>query len=241
MSQITLQFFGALRYFLPASRAGGPFDYAFDQKISIKHIIESCGVPHPEVGVIRANDKPVDLSYHVQPGDSILVFPIETGQVESTEPARFVLDNHLGKLADYLRLLGFDTLYHSEWDDEQLAQVAFDQSRILLTRDRGLLKRKIVTRGYCVRHDLPDDQVEEVIRQFGLTGQVTPFIRCPRCNGLLASVEKSAIIDRLQPLTCRFYDEFTQCQDCGQIYWKGSHYQRMQPFIERYSPPGAVK
>ena len=146
------------------------------------------------------------------------------------------LPGYLGKLADYLRLLGFDVLYKPEWDDPELAQIACDQSRVLLTRDRGLLKRKIVTRGYCVRSDAPPDQVEEIIHHFGVRDQITPFKRCIRCNGLLLPVEKSAIIERLQPLTRLYYNEYTQCQDCSQIYWKGSHYQHMQPFIERFNP-----
>jgi uncharacterized protein with PIN domain len=144
-------------------------------------------------------------------------------------------------LSDYLRLLGFDTLYDPDWEDQTIAEQAELQDRILLTRDRGLLKRKIIRLGYCVRSDLPREQVGEVIDHFGLAGVVRPFRRCVRCNGLLHSDPKEQIIDQLLPLTRLYYDEFMRCADCGQIYWKGSHYEHMQEFIHKFSRKDSVE
>lgn len=235
MKQVMLFFHGKLNDFLPGGQPEEPIAYSFDAKIGLKHIIEALGVPHPEVGEILVNGHPADLSYHVNPDDKIHIYPRGAGENHFTEGRpEFVLDNHLGKLTDYLRLLGFDAVYARDWPDEQIASVAHDEHRILLTRDRGLLKRKIVQDGYCVRADDPEDQLSEVVAQFGLSESITPFQRCPRCNGRLVSVKKSEIINQLLPLTRKYYNEFTRCESCGQIYWKGSHYDHMQTLLKPY-------
>jgi hypothetical protein len=144
---------------------------------------------------------------------------------------RFVLDIHLGKLATSLRLLGFDTLYRNDYEDEELAQISSSQARILLTRDKGLLMRSLVTHGYYVRSTQPQQQIVEVLRRFDLFKLVSPFQRCLRCNGLLESVAKESIIDQIPETVQLQTHEFHRCQDCAQIYWKGSHYERLQQFI----------
>lgn len=235
MGQIRLLIHGKLNHFLPKKWKHQPVDYLFNGKVALKHILESLGIPHPEIGEVILGELKIDLGYHVQHLDAIDVYPYHPGAgPNQSAEIRFVLDNNLGKLSDYLRLLGFDTLYNPDWDDKTIAEQADSQQRILLTRDRGLLKRKIIRRGYCVRADMPRDQVSEVIEHFGLQELVAPFRRCVRCNGLLQPVEKSQIIDQLQPLTRLYYNEFMRCADCGQIYWKGSHYEHMQPFVNRY-------
>ncbi len=143
-----------------------------------------------------------------------------------------MLDVHLGRLAAYLRLLGFDTLYRNDYDDPELAQISNAEDRVLLTRDLGLLKRSLVNRGYFVRNTKPAQQLGEIVRQFNLAGANRPFHRCLNCNGILQSVEKEAIADRLWPRTQQFYGEFHLCPSCGNIYWKGSHYERMQKFVD---------
>ncbi|MBI3972138.1 MAG: Mut7-C RNAse domain-containing protein, partial [Chloroflexi bacterium] len=141
------------------------------------------------------------------------------------------LDAHLGKLAGLLRLLGFDVLYRNDDDDETLARISAEQERILLTRDRGLLKRSIVTYGYHVWETNPGRQLVEVLRRFNLSAQISPFRRCLRCNAVLEPVSKEAVIDRLEPKTRLYYDEFAFCRACDQVYWKGSHYARLQGLI----------
>jgi uncharacterized protein with PIN domain len=129
-------------------------------------------------------------------------------------------------------MLGFDTLYQNDYPDEELARISSQEGRILLTRDRGLLKRSAVTHGYCVRETDPREQVREVLQRFDLFGAVKPFRRCMRCNSILQPVAKEAISHRLPPKTRQYYDEFRICRACDQVYWKGSHYQRMQRFIQ---------
>ena len=145
----------------------------------------------------------------------------------------FVLDTHLGRLAAYLRMLGFDSVYRNDCRDEELAHISADQQRTLLSRDRGLLKRSLVTRGYLVREPQPREQLLEVLRRFNLSGSVAPFRRCLACNTLLQAVPKDLISHRLPPETRKHYDEFHICPECNRLYWKGSHYQRMAGLIER--------
>jgi uncharacterized protein with PIN domain len=143
----------------------------------------------------------------------------------------FILDNHLGQLATYLRMLGFDSLYQNDYQDDELAQVSSQEERVLLTRDRRLLMRKAIRRGYCIHQTDPRLQAAEVLRRFNLFGQVRPFQRCLRCNSPLLVVSKQDVIERLEPLTKRYYDEFHICPSCNQIYWKGSHFEHMQQMI----------
>lgn len=235
MGQITLIFHGRLKDFLCDHPLGDSVVFTFTQKTALKHVVEVLGVPHPEVGRVELNGQVIGLEYAVEDGNTIHIHPYEPSVDEYTASGpSFVLDNHLGKLADYLRLLGFDVVYARDWPDEQIAGYAHEQHRILLTRDRGLLKRKIVSQGYCVRADDPREQLAEVVALFRLGNYVTPFQRCPRCNGKLASVDKDQIVDQLLPLTRKYYNEFTQCQNCGKIYWKGSHFEHMQDLFKPY-------
>lgn len=216
--------------------------HVFTGRVSIKDMIESLGVPHPEVDLLLVNGAPVDFDYLVQDGDAVDVYPVfaaDTPDVPSLvrpaplAEAKFVLDTHLGTLARYLRLLGFDTLYRNDYPDDELAGVSSSERRILLTRDVGCLKRAIVTYGYFVRSKQPDEQIVEVLRRYALFDAVQPFSRCIRCNGLLHQVEKAAVLDLIPPETRQYYDEFRQCAGCGQVYWRGSHFSRMQGIIER--------
>ncbi|MBD0344659.1 MAG: Mut7-C ubiquitin/RNAse domain-containing protein [Coleofasciculus sp. Co-bin14] len=240
MAQADFHFHAELNFFLPPNRRQVSFTHFFKGRASIKDMIESLGVPHPEVDSIQVNGESVDFSYIVQDGDRIDVYPISAAdQVTSTlrvgpteVPCRFVLDIHLGKLANSLRLLGFDTLYRNDYADEELAQISATQQRILLTRDKGLLMRSMVTYGYYVRETDPDRQVVEVLRRFGLFELSKPFQRCIRCNGLLKPVAKESILDQLPAKTQLSINEFHRCGECAQIYWKGAHYERILQFIE---------
>ena len=202
--------------------------------------IQALGVPHPEVDGIEVNGKWVDFAYLIKDGDHIQVYP--TSATNSITPTvrlrpphppdfRFVLDVHLGKLATSLRMLGFDTLYRNDYLDEELAEISAQENRIVLTRDKGVLMRSLVTYGYYIRSTDPNQQIVEVLRRFDLLGLVAPFQRCLGCNGLLESVEKELIFDQLPAKVQQDILKFHRCQNCGQIYWKGTHYERMQQFI----------
>jgi uncharacterized protein with PIN domain len=214
----------------------------FNDGQSVKHLIESLGVPHPEVDLVLVNGQSVGYDYLVHDQDRVSVYPlfqkIPIGSTSKVHPPklaqhRFVLDVHLGKLAAYLRLLGFDTLYRNDYSDEELAEISCSQQRILLTRDRGLLKRSQVVYGYCLRTTDSEQQVVEVVRRFQLMDAISSFSRCIRCNGLLIPIAKEDIKDRLPQKTRIYYDEFIICNDCNRIYWNGSHVQRMESLIER--------
>ena len=240
MPQADFRFYAELNDFLPPSKRLVSFTHIFKVRPSIKDMIESQGVPHTEVDRIVVNGELVDFSYIVQDGDRISVYPVsESTDIKQSSRVRlklfvprFVLDIHLGKLATSLRMLGFDTLYRNDYADEELAHISSTEDRILLTRDRGVLMRSVVTYGYYVRETNPQQQVVEVLRRFDLFGSVAPFQRCLRCNGLLSPVSKETIIDLLPPQIQQSVDEFHHCLECGQIYWKGSHYERMQKFIK---------
>jgi len=242
MNKISFRFYAELNDFLPLNRRQVSFDFEFSGRVSIKHLIESLGVPHIEVDLILVNSRSVDFHYIVQPGDRISVFPVfETIDISSIgrlrpnplRESKFVLDIHLGQLATYLRLIGFDTLYRNDFQDANLAQISLQEKRILLTKDRGLLKRNSVTHGYYIRESDPELQLLEVVRRFDLRSSITPFSRCLRCNGLIVPVSKQAVRHRLEDDTRKHFDDFTTCSECGQIYWKGSHYERMHRFLKR--------
>jgi hypothetical protein len=150
-----------------------------DRRVSVKKMIESIGVPHTEVDLILVNGQPVDFTYIVRDGDRISVYPVfealNIAPLTRLRPhplrqVRFVLNKHLGKLASCLRQLGFDAWYLDDYDNEILVQISVAKRRILLTKDRALLKRKEITHGYCVLSTDPEQQLIEVIERFDLSG-----------------------------------------------------------------------
>jgi uncharacterized protein len=241
MLAATFFFFGDLNDFLPDGQRNQVIVQDVAEHTSVKHQIESVGVPHPEVAAILVNGRPADFSYRLRDGDRVEVYPYGMTHLlpdyvplrpSTPRPVRFVADTHLGRLAAYLRMLGFDTLYRNDYDDHELAAVTASEQRVLLTRDRGLLKHKSVVYGYCVREVDPHRQVVSVLQRYGLKASVQPWQRCTHCNGLLQDVDKNAILDRLEPKTKLYYETFQQCDTCGQIYWQGSHFDRMTAFVE---------
>jgi uncharacterized protein with PIN domain len=241
MQQAHFRFYAELNDFLPTGRRQRTFVYSFELSGSVKDMIESLGVPHTEVDLILVNGQSVDFSYLVQDGDRVSVYPVFEAidispmlrvRPEPLRESRFVLDVHLGQLAVYLRMLGFDTLYRNDYADEELARISSQENRILLTRDRGLLKRNIVTHGYCLRTTNPREQLVEVLRRFDLFSAIQPFQRCLHCNSPLQTVDKEEISHRLSPQTQQYYNHFRHCPACDRVYWRGSHFKRMQQFVE---------
>jgi uncharacterized protein len=242
MGAVFFRFYAELNDFLPRERRQIESIHFFEGRVSIKDMVESLGVPHTEVDLLLVRGEPVNFSYSVQDGDRISVYPVFEAvditplvrlRPHPLREVRFVLDDHLGKLATYLRLLGFDTLYRNDYNDEVLARLSVKEKRFLLTRDRGLLKRDDITHGYCVRATDPEQQLIEVIHRFDLGRATRPFDRCLLCNSLLEAVSKEAVKERLSPKVREHYDEFQICRVCDHIYWKGSHYERMAQFVNR--------
>jgi hypothetical protein len=236
------RFYEELNDFLPPENRKKSFVYLFFGSPSIKDVIEALGIPHVEVDLILANGQSVSFDYRLKSGDTVSVYPVfETLDIGSQvklrdEPLRdskFILDVHLGKAAKSLRMLGFDTIYQNDLDDPQIIETAQREHRIILTRDRELLKNGKVTHGYWIRSKNSERQVEEVINRFDLSSQIKPFHRCMNCNGLIQKVGKEEVESRLEPKTKQFYQEFFQCGDCQKVYWKGSHYERMEQKIKK--------
>ena len=236
---VRLQFHGDLLLFLSRREHPEILERILAEKMSVKDVIESCGVPHPEVDLILVNGRPVDFGYAVEGEADIEAFPVDyhntqwkERRLQTTVDKKFVVDGHLGGLARNLRLLGFDAAYDSQAHDPQLLDRMKSEKRALLTRDRRLLMHAIVQHGYCPRSQNPDEQTIEVIRRFHLLKSIAPFTRCLRCNAPLEKVAKDDVIEKLEPLTKIYYEQFRRCTGCGQIYWPGSHFSKLQRRIE---------
>ena len=236
MLHATLRVYAELNDFLSRVHRQRPMRRSFSPRTSVKDLIEGADVPHTEVALVLVNGASVDFAHLVQDGDRISVYPVfealDIAGVTQVRPAplrdlRFVLDVHLGRLAAYLRLAGFDVVYRNDVDDVALAKLGAG-GRVLLTRDRGLLKRRAVTRGYWLRSTVPQVQFAEVLRRFDLVGAVQPFSRCLRCNAPLESVQKADVLADLPPRTRECYDDFLRCSDCRRIYWQGGHFQALR-------------
>lgn len=241
MAQLQLRFYEELNDFIAPALRKVEIVHAFTRKTLIKDMIESFGVPHTEIDVILVNGISVGFDYIVQDGDRISVYPtFESFDVTPLlqlrpKPLRlpkFVVDANLGRLTRYLRLLGFDCLYRNDYADESVAKISSEQHRVVLTRDRRLLQRKIITHGYFVREVIPKLQVKEVLKRFDLYRLIAPLTRCMQCNGILMRVEKQQIEHHLEPLTKKYYDSFLVCSDCERIYWQGSHYKHAKQLIK---------
>ncbi len=238
--KVRLRFHDDLTFFLKSKTGNEVIERNLGEKTSVKDVIESCGVPHPEVDLILVNKEPVDFSHLIAKDADIDLYPVQSQcqlfkekRLQVRSITRFVADGHLGTLARNLRLLGFDVAYDRQAQDRQLLSVMEREDRALLTRDRRLLMHAIVRHGYCPRSQNPDDQTIEVIRRFDLFDSITPFNRCLRCNASLQKVAKAEVIEKLEPLTKIYYQEFRRCTGCKQIYWAGSHFSKLQRRLEK--------
>jgi uncharacterized protein with PIN domain len=236
------RFYEELNDFLPPATRKQPFEYHFNGRPSIKDAIEAIGVPHPEVDLIVVNGRSVDFDYHLSPGDRVAVYPVfESIDIEPVTRLRarplrrpaFVLDGHLGKLARLLRMLGFDALWRVDYSDRVLVDVAREGKRTILTHNRELLKRKTVTHGYWVRSTDPDQQIEEVVARLDLAEAISPFSRCMLCNAPIKPANKKDVLDQVPARTAAAIDEYCRCTDCGKVYWKGSHYDKMSERVQK--------
>lgn len=244
------RFYAELNDFLPPTKRQKTFPYRFKGNPSIKDPIEAIGVPHTEVELIIVNGVSMGFDYRLQSGDLVSVYPVfESIDISPIvrlrkKPLReiaFILDVHLGKLARMLRMLGFDTEYRNDYHDTEIIRRSLAENRIIITRDRRLLHSKAITHGYCIRSENPKEQVREVLNRFDLYTQTKPFHRCMICNAIVENVEKSKILDRLEPKTILYYDEFYICPECERIYWKGSHYAKLKELFKEVTSEMKLK
>jgi len=240
MPIISIRFYQELNDFLPPHMRT-EFQTEFAAGCTVKALIEDLGVPHTEVDLILADGKSVGFSHRLSDGERLSVYPVfeswDIGRLTKVRPrplrvTRFICDVHLGKLSSLLRLFGFDSEYGNDLDDEELLAISLARGRIILTRDRGLLKRREATHGYCVRSTRPKVQVKEVMRRFDLAGQVQPFSLCITCNEKLVRVPKTEILSLIPPLVADRYEVFSRCPHCARIFWRGTHWERMKKFAD---------
>ena len=238
--KVRLCFHGDLNVFLGSKAGDAVIERRLAEKTSIKDIIESCGVPHPEVDLFLVDEQTVGFDHTLANDAKVEVFPVQNRGTVHTDKrlqtigiSRFVADGHLGGLTRNLRLLGFDVAYRQNADDRQLLEVMARENRALLTRDRRLLMHSIVQHGYYPRSQNPDEQTIEVVRRFDISELIAPFTRCLRCNAPLEEATKADVIDKLEPLTKIYYNQFHRCPDCKQIYWSGSHFPKLQKRIQQ--------
>lgn len=238
---LEIRVYEELNDFLPPEKRKRAFQLGVKDGRSVRDILKTIGVPQERVDLVIINGRPATLDDRPRNGARISVYPefesFDIGELARIRPRplrrpRFVLDVHLGRLAKYLRMAGLDAVYRNDYDDKTLVRISRERKRTLLSGDRGLLNRKSVERGYCVREKNPRKQMGEILERFDLAGSIDPFTRCLVCNGSVKPVQKDSVADALPERVARNYDEFKKCSGCGKIYWKGTHYRRMKLLID---------
>jgi len=238
------RFYEELNDFLPAEQHKTSFRSPFYGSPSVKDTIQAIGVPHTAIDLILVDGQSVDFSHRLRGGERVAVYPVferlDISPVIRLRPrplrcTRFILDVHLGKLARYLRMLGFDAAYYRDLDDVTMIDLSLRQQRIILTRGLGILKQNRVTHGYWLRHHEPRQQLQEVLLALDLFRQLQPFTRCMDCNGRIHPVDKVVIRGQIDPKIFQRFREFWQCRECRKIYWRGSHYERMLQLVSELS------
>ncbi len=242
MALATYRFYEELNDFLVPSRRKCEFEYDSARAATVKNAIEALGVPHTEVELIIANGKSVNFSHMVQDGDRIAVYPMFEAldirpllrvRPEPLRRLRFVADAHLGGLARMLRMLGFDTLYSNDFKDDDIRGISVREGRVVLTRDRELLKCSDITHGCYVHALRPMDQWKEVVDRLQLQRDAQPFTLCLHCNEPLKQIDKSTVVDLLPENVATYYQRFCTCPSCKRIYWEGSHWKRMHGWLDQ--------
>jgi uncharacterized protein with PIN domain len=251
MITCSFRFYGELNNFLPPVRRGHAIAALCARAATTKHMIEAIGVPHTEVELLLVNGAPARFDRLLEHGDRLAVYPHFTaldlaGLARVREPLpgqlRFVADAHLGGLARFLRMAGFDTLYNNNFMDGDIEQISLTENRIVLTRDRELLKRRGVTHGCYVHSIRSGEQFREIAQRLTLANSIRPFTLCLKCNAPLHAVAREQVLDRLPPSVRLHHTEFSMCDVCQGVFWKGSHWQRMNAALaEAAAPPGVSR
>lgn len=237
MVTATFRFYAELNDFLPPARRQKSFCAPCARAATTKHMIEALGVPHTEVDWVVVNGEFAGLDHLIAEGDRIAVYPqiasmeiapLRRLQDQSLRETRFIADAHLGGLARHLRMAGFDTLYDNAYHDEEVESLSLMERRIVLTRDRELLKRRTITHGCYVRALRSAEQFREIVLRLDLAGSFAPFTRCLHCNVVLVPVAKGDVADRVPSIAYAFHDRYSACPACQRVYWEGTHWQHMQ-------------
>ena len=237
MTEATFRFYQQLNTFLPRALRQRDHRCRCARAATAKHLIEALGVPHTEVGLLLVNGEIARLERQLADGDRVAVYPPFLGPGIGDLPAgplRFVADAHLGGLARLLRMAGFDTLYDNHYRDDAIEAAAAREQRIVLTRDRDLLKRRSIERGAYVHAQKPALQFSDMAERYGLAEHMQAFSLCLQCNVPLHAVDKAAVAERLPPKVSAAHRQFQQCPQCRGVFWQGSHWRRMCELLAPY-------
>jgi uncharacterized protein with PIN domain len=226
----------SLRFFLPARHRRGDVTFAVNDSSTLGHVVESLGIPRTEIGELRVDGRAASVHDRARADDLVEVLPVRRPQ--PIRDPRFLLDVHLGALARRMRLLGLDTTYGNDATDDDLVAQAAAGTYVLLTKDRGLLRRRALPAGAYVRGSEPNEQLQDVLDRFA--PPLAPWTRCLACNGLLQPVDKRLVQHLVEPGTRRTYTVFSRCPGCGQVYWRGAHYRRLEAIVDRATGANGV-
>jgi uncharacterized protein with PIN domain len=251
MVTATFRFYEELNDFLPPERRRRAFSCPCARRATTKHMIEALGVPHTEVELVLLNGESVGFEVVLSEGDRVAVYPkFEAFDVtpllrvrsHAMRSLRFVADAHMGGLARLLRMTGFDTLYDNHFQDDEIERIAGAQGRIVLTRDRELLKRRGVTHGCYVHALRPAQQLREIFDRLDLAGSAAPFTLCLSCNAPLREIDKAQVDASLPPSVRERHQRFSTCDVCRGVFWEGSHWKRMRALVDALdeAQPGVV-
>ncbi|MPV88725.1 Mut7-C RNAse domain-containing protein [Georgenia ruanii] len=223
-----------LRFHLPPPRRRPALTVPADPAVTVGHVVQALGVPLTEVGRLVLDGGPVDPPARAV--GALLVVPVAPApQPAPTAPPRFVLDVHLGSLARRLRLLGLDVAYARDAADDALVAAALAEDRVLLTRDREMLRRRALSlpprHAAFVRATAVEAQAVEVLRRFA--PPLAPWTRCLVCGGPLEPATKAELGALLPAGTRRTYDEFARCARCGRPFWRGAHSRGLEAAVRR--------
>lgn len=155
----------------------------------------------------------------------------------------FIVDSNAGKLARWLRMMGYDTLFFSDIEDGHLVDMAMKEGRVVVTRDTQIAKRRVAANGslkvILSRDDDPKQQLLQVLKELNLDCRQLQFTRCLECNQRLVSRSKEEVKDLVPPYVFRTQTQYMQCLSCSRIYWQGTHWQRMKRALEEIAAKSA--
>ncbi|MCF8235129.1 MAG: Mut7-C ubiquitin/RNAse domain-containing protein [Bacteroidales bacterium] len=241
------RFYEELNDFLPEELRKKSFPYEFTGTPSVKNSIEAIGVPQAEVDLVIVNGESVGFDHRLHGGERISVYPVFESldisplvhlRAKPLRHTKFIADVNLGSLARKLRLLGFDTYFRNDLEDDEIVRISLNEKRIILTRDIGILKHNVVTHAYWLRSDDPPTQLKEVVRRFQLEKSLMPFSRCSVCNARLKPVDLEQAKAYIPENTLKHFNEFYTCPSCGKYYWKGSHYEKILEWVKEIEEQG---
>jgi uncharacterized protein with PIN domain len=245
----TFRFYEELNGFIARPLRRRSFTCVCARAATVKHMIEALGVPHTEVELILVNGESVGFERVLEDGDRVAVYPkfealdirpLLRVRAAPLRTMRFVADAHLGGLAQLLRLAGFDTLYDNHYADAAIEALAIAEQRIVLTRDRELLKRRSITHGCYVRTLKPEAQLREIFDRLDLAGSAQPFRLCLACNAPLRRIAKGEAAGRAPAGVLERHAQFVTCDVCRRVFWEGSHWRRMRALMDSVAPARAA-